>query len=299
MSRPDARFTVAICTRNRPAQLAETLDALDRLDGPLPPIVVVDQSDEEDPQLVERAARSAHLDLLRDDGRGLCRARNFAHDLVSSEWIVYLDDDCWPEPDWAIELERAIEAAGEADYISGEIGECRHFEGDYLPVSTLHIDREERLRGRWVLPWAVGIGACMAIRQNAVSEVGGFDERIGPGVPDFPCADDMDFNYRFTKLGRTVLRTPKVRSIHHQWRPPGDLRRHYGVYLAGHSGFAIKHLKSGDPVGGAWLWILGLLDVMRLFASAARRRSRFRLSIAIAKLQALSVATAKAMVRSW
>ena len=291
-------FTVAVCTRNRPAHLEETLAAVDRLDGGTVPVVVVDQSDDVDPQLAQRQA-SHRLDVVRDSGRGLSRARNLAWRQANSEWVAFLDDDCRPERDWAVELRRAIAAHPDVGLVSGEIVQGEYSAEDYLPVSILHVPREQRLHGRWTLPWKVGIGACTVVRRDVLVGLGGFDERLGAGVPDFPASEDMDFNYRFTRSGGTALLTPRVRSVHDQWREAADLAGHFDAYMTGWTGFAVKQIRCGDVAGGIWLWFWGAWDVARLFASAARRRSPFRLKIAVRKLRALVTATRRALRRSW
>ena len=65
--------TVAVCTRDRPAELAVTLDALEREAAAGLEVLVVDQSDRGG-----GLARRDEVRVIRDDGRGLSRARNVA-----------------------------------------------------------------------------------------------------------------------------------------------------------------------------------------------------------------------------
>jgi glycosyltransferase involved in cell wall biosynthesis len=53
-----ADFTVAICTRNRPDQVRATLAALAAQTDPRFPLLVVDQSDEVDPEVAAVLARA-------------------------------------------------------------------------------------------------------------------------------------------------------------------------------------------------------------------------------------------------
>jgi hypothetical protein len=69
--------------------------------------------------------------------------------------------------------------------------------------------------------------------------------------------------------------------------------------MLGWCGFAIKHLRRGDVLGGLWLWALGLQDALRMLGSAGRRRSRLRLDVALWKLRGLARGTARALTRRW
>ena len=60
----------------------------------------MDQSDDDDAWLAERDRTDARLTVIRDDERGLSRARNVGWQRAEADWLVYLDDDCIPEPGW-------------------------------------------------------------------------------------------------------------------------------------------------------------------------------------------------------
>jgi len=122
---------------------------------------------------------------------------------------------------------------------------------------------------------------------------------LGAGPTLFPSAEDMDFNYRLLRAGGVAFVTPRVRARHEQWRAPHELGQHLGGYMEGWSGFAMKHLRSGDLLGGLWLWHWGLRDTARMFGSAAKRRSLLRLRIAAYKAAGLARGTWRGAWRSW
>ncbi len=298
MSRP---FTVAICTRDRGALLASTLDALDVQEGGTPQVVVVDQSDPPDAPLAARAERSDWLTVVGGGtGGGLSRARNVAWRWIRSEWIVYLDDDAIPDPDWSRELALALRLHAEADLVTGHVYDPNAGVGeDYLTVSAQAVEHERVRSGRWTRPWDVGLGICMALRRSVIVDLGGWDERLGAGAPRFGAADDMDFNYRLLRAGGIGYATPRVRLAHAQWRRSDELVTLYARYMLGWTAFAMKHLKTGDVAGGLWLWALGAQDALRMTASAVRRRSRLRARVARAKLYALAVGTVEGLRADW
>jgi GT2 family glycosyltransferase len=274
------KFEVVICTRNRPARLAEALAALDRQPFRGFAVTVIDQSDDFDGHLDRQQAMDPNLAVILDPGRGLSRSRNIGWRHATAEWVAFVDDDCLAEPDWAEQLQRELVAHPEADFLSGHVGAHNIPDEDYVPVATHAVDDERRYCGRWTPPHRLG-------------------ERLGPGIVDFPAADDMDFNYRFLRAGGVAYLSPQVRVFHDQWRTKEELGPLLRGYMAAHCGFSMKHLRTGDVVGGAWLWGLGLNDLLHMVASGLRRRSRFRLRLAWWKLRGLITGTRKGMAVTW
>jgi hypothetical protein len=90
-----------------------------------------------------------------------------------------------------------------------------------------------------------------------------------------------------------------VRAHHAQWRAPDEVVALFAGYMASWAGFAVKHMRSGDRLAGAWLWSYGLRDAARMLASAARHRSPLRLRIARAKLIGLVRGTRDGFRTSW
>ncbi len=293
-------FTVVICTRNRPGQLQEALAALDAQVDQCFDVVVVDQSDAPDERLERRAVQDRRLRHIPDAGRGLSRARNVAWRQTTAAWLVFVDDDCLPERDWSEQLTECFVAHPEAAYVSGTVlGHNRAHGVEGLEYSVFPVERPQLLSGRWIWPQRLGFGVCHAVRRSMIDTVGGWDERLGPGVPEFPASDDMDFNFRLLRAGGTAYLTPAVRSHHDQWRTSTEMADLFEGYMASWAGFAIKTLRTGDPLGGLWLWGYGMADTLRMVASAAKHRSRFRLRVAGKKARGLGRGTAAALGRRW
>lgn len=294
---PEPDFTVVICTRDRRAQLARALGALGEQSWNGFSVTVIDQST---PPVGRLNAGAIPVKVICDAGRGLSRAGNIGWRDARTEWVVFLDDDCVAEPGWAAAMHRALAKHPEASVVSGAVLEHDPPDaGDYLRVSVFEVGAEELRSGRWTRPWHIGLGACLAVRRAALEQLGGFDERLGPGRTDFPAAGDMDFNYRFLRSGGIAFVTPRPRVLHEQWRKPADLGRLYRGYMAAWCGFAMKHLRRGDVAGGIWLWGIGLVDAGRMLASGVRRRSLLRVRVGASKVLGLAVGTARGLVRSW
>jgi GT2 family glycosyltransferase len=288
-----ATVAVVVCTRDRPAQLARTLAAL-RGQGAVPgfELLVVDQS-------AVPYEGGDGVRVVADRGTGLSRARNVAARLTDARWLAFVDDDCRPEPGWARALADELAADPPAAMVCPHVGAGPVPAGDYVEVTTFPVERAVLRRGRRVHPGRLGFGACTVVRREVALALGGWDERLGPGAPDFPAADDMDFNYRLLRAGHAALLTPRPRAVHEQWRTAAELPALHAGYLSAWCGFACKHLKSGDARGGVWLLTIAAVDVADMLASAVRRRSLLRARIAAAKLRGMLVGTARGLARSW
>jgi GT2 family glycosyltransferase len=295
-------YVVIICTRDRPAQLGETLDALARQAASGFRTVVVDQSDAVSEMLRRREAEDPALTVIHDHGRGLSRGRNVAWRATSEPWLVFVDDDCVPEPDFTAALERALDGHPEVDMISGHVGARvgGSQRSDDLSFSSFEVLEEQTLSGRWTHPSRIGFGVCFAVRRTTVDRLGGWDERLGPGVPDFPAADDMDFNFRLLSSGGAAYLTPLIRSQHDQWRSRPEVVALYAGYTAAWAGLAVKVLRSGRPAAAVWLWWGGGPRFAgRMLLSGIRRRSRFRVRVALRSAHALVDGTRRALRRCW
>lgn len=296
MSETTTTLTVAVCTRGRPDKVRATLDALDRGAAEVP-LIVVDQGDEPSRELAARAEGDARLRVIHDDGRGLSRARNIASRAADGEWIAFVDDDCLVTPDFAAALIAEIRAHPEADWIAGDVaGDAGP--GDLPLVTTFPVDRPLVRRGGRTMPGAIGFGVLFCVRRAKAVALGGWDERLGPGVPDFPAADDMDFNYRLLRAGGTAVLSPTVKAVHDQWRSAEQVVELQHGYSRAWAGFACKHLRRGD-LNALRLLAWGAVDVLDMAASAVRRRSALRARIALAKLAGLAEGVALGLRRRW
>jgi GT2 family glycosyltransferase len=298
MSESTPTLTVAVCTRGRPDKVRATLDALDS-GAPGVPLLVIDQGAAPDSVLAERAGIDARLRVLHDDGRGLSRARNLALAAAESEWIAFADDDCLVAEDFGAALLAEIAAHPTADWIAGDVRAGRADSvGDLPPVTTFPVERPLIRRGGRTLPGAIGFGVLFCVRRSTAARLGGWDERLGPGVPDLPAADDMDFNHRLLRSGATAVLSPAVRAVHDQWRTPDEVVELQRGYSRAWAGFACKHLGHGSG-GGLRLWAWGVVDILDMAASAADHRSPLRARIALAKLRGLMEGTALGLRRRW
>lgn len=235
---PLPRASVVIASRNRPRMLRETIGSI--LSGEKLPaeIVVVDQSDVPDPEVASLGDGRCPITYVLSTARGLSVARNEAARRAASEVLVFADDDMYATPTWLGSLLRAFAEAGERSVVTGRVtaGEP---EIAHAPVPA-HVARDTPAVYQGRLDTDVLAGGNIAISRAALEEVGGWDERMGPGGR-FPAAEDNDLGLRLLANGYRIVYAPEAELVHRAWRSRGGglaLRWQYG---RGKGGFYGKH----------------------------------------------------------
>jgi GT2 family glycosyltransferase len=103
-----AGISVCICTRNRPDELARTLESVRASSRPVDQVVVSDDSqDSATRELIE--TRFPEVTYTTGPRRGLGANRNVAADRATGEFVLFLDDDCLLDERW---VERALARLG-------------------------------------------------------------------------------------------------------------------------------------------------------------------------------------------
>jgi GT2 family glycosyltransferase len=163
-------------------------------DGSLQPHVrgILDKARSNDPRI-----RVSH----RDSNGGIVQASNDALEMARGEFIALLDHDDELSPDALAQVDQAIRATPEADYV--------YSDEDKIGADGLHYDTfykpdwsPERLRTQMY--------TChlSVLRRSLVEQVGGFDA-------DFEGSQDWDLVLKVTERSRAVAHVPKV--LYH-WR---------------------------------------------------------------------------------
>jgi len=251
---PAGGITVAVCTRGRPAMASACVGRILQCDPAPLEIVVIDQSDDAKTRLLLGSLPRGRppVRVIPTPSRGLSRARNIALVQARGELLAFTDDDCLPRRDWVGAVGKAFERWPEADCVTGPA----------LPETTEELDERAAAVTTWnppgpVLhrgvkePSAVGGGFNMTFRRDSLLRLGGFDERLGPGVP-LGCADDTDILHRLLRRGGVVAYTPGAVVSHEAWRDAPEQARTDRRYALSRGGWAALALRSGDP------WPLGL-----------------------------------------
>jgi histidinol-phosphate phosphatase family protein len=201
-------FDIVVPTIGRPT-LGDLLDALGTGRGPRPrQVILVDDRPRPRRPLLEReapAALAGRVVVVRGAGRGPAAARNVGWRRGGARWVVFLDDDVRPEPDWAARLAGDLAAA--APDVAGVQGRIRvPLAADRRPT-----DWERNVRGLERARWAT---ADMAYRRGVLAAVGGFDERFRRAY-----REDADLALRVMAAGWRLA--TGTRLVEHPARPAG------------------------------------------------------------------------------
>jgi GT2 family glycosyltransferase len=135
----------------------------------------------------------------------------------------------------------------------------------------------------------------MAVRRDALQQVGGFDELLGAGA-HFPGSEEGDLFDRLLAAGWRGRYEPTARGWHDQWRDRQRtiLRLDYG-YGRGRGARLAKLVRTDRArarvVGREYVWEWGLVQV----AKHARARDRFLSAVAVARLAGLLVGFVRAI----
>jgi GT2 family glycosyltransferase len=188
-------------TRDRPEHLARCVAALRADLGPDDELLVVDS-----------ASRTRIAGALRCELPGAARARNAGWRAAGHELVAFVDDDVEVLPGWATAMTTALAGAA---WVAGAVGVPAGQEDRERPVAvtTLTVPTRLTLASRGTL----GASANLGVRRSALDQVGGFDERLGPGTWT-RAAEDLDLLDRLLAAGHDGWFEPAARAAHDQWR---------------------------------------------------------------------------------
>ncbi len=231
-------LTVVVCTHERPEDLVRCLRALSGQTTRGFETIVVDNAPVTG--RTRRVADAAGVRYLREDRRGLNRARNAGMRAASAQLIAYTDDDAVPAPGWVSAIVRTLRQDG----VSGMAGAVRPLELEtaaqrlferYLGGEAGRRHQNVRRRFGPEFPGAaagkVGAGANMAFRRRELVRLGGFDEAFDAGMPT-RSGGDTEIFARFLDAGFHLVYEPDAEILHRHRRSRAELRQQlfgYGV----------------------------------------------------------------------
>jgi succinoglycan biosynthesis protein ExoM len=222
---------ICVSTYRRPEQLAYLLDAIaalhfEAVPAPRFDVVVVNNDAESSVEHVLDRARMKlgdRLHGLEEPKRGIPQSRNRALQKARSlgaDYLAFLDDDEWPEPDW---LEQLIKGA--------QLHDAALVQGMVIPTFMTSppswvVDSGLFDGGRDELKLVKGQALTYAatnnllVRADVVAKVGGFDEWWGTQG-----GDDTEFTLRASRYGFSIVWWPDA--VVHEWIAPDRMTRRW------------------------------------------------------------------------
>jgi len=212
--------SIVICSHNRSADVSECLGTLIPQIGCQAEVILVDSAS--DPKNKAQMAKLAVLypavKLTRVDQPGHSLARNRGVFLAVGDWVVFLDDDAVPFPDWLAKLLTAVAAASPTQVVIGGGIYPRWPDG----VSGEHLSKRWKMflslaeadrPGSVTDGYAVN-GANYAIRRHVLLDIGGFSEKLGRVGGSLISGDDCLVTKRVLDAGLAASFDPAFKVYH-------------------------------------------------------------------------------------
>jgi glucosyl-dolichyl phosphate glucuronosyltransferase len=212
--------SIVICSHNRSADVSECLEALMPQIGAEAEVILVDSASDSknEAEMAKLTILYPAVNLTRVDRPGLSLARNRGVHLSAGDWVVFLDDDAVPFPDWLEKLLATVTAASPTQAVIG---------GGIYPRWPANMSGEH-LGKRWKMflslaegdrPGSVADGyavngANYAIRRHVLLDIGGFSEKLGRVGSSLISGDDCLVTEKVLDAGLAAGFDPAFKVYH-------------------------------------------------------------------------------------
>ena len=251
--------TVAVCTHERPVELARCLASILRSTERAEEIIVVDNAPTSSATR-DVVAGFEGVRYVCEPRKGLSAARNAALAAAACDVVAFADDDVTVHPEWVRRIRRSF-ADPSVMVVTGlvlpaelETEAQRIFEQDlqffHQGYRRRRFDSDffQRTRSKGVPVWSIGAGANMAIRRAAFELGYRFDTRLGPGVFG-GCGEDSEYWYRLLHDGWSCIYEPAICVSHYHRRDLPALRQLVYEYMKGHVAALILQFRKTREIG--------------------------------------------------
>jgi glycosyltransferase involved in cell wall biosynthesis len=215
-------YTVALCTHDHADRLVRTLADVRELRLPEAPweLLIIDNAcSDATPSLLARQTWPAgwNVRVVREEKLGLSNARNCALREAHGDYLIFVDDDETPDPEWLQAFERLIKDHA-PDAFGGRIEVL--FEGvrprwltDDLLGFLGQLNRAETTVAL-TQPNTSFNGGNFGFRRTVCETVGAFDPVLGRKGGDNTGGEEVDFYRRLLAGGFKVWWTPDAVIFH-------------------------------------------------------------------------------------
>lgn len=224
--------SIIVSTKNRSKYLIPFLNSLnDLVSARKYEIIIVDNASDDDTSGVLASytwSTETKITLLNEPRAGLSNGRNAGIDAAIGDVLIFIDDDCYPQPtfvdDWMVTFENInIQFAG---------GRILLFDSTDAAVTIQTQSYITNFDSGMFVPPGFLHGANMAIRRNALEKFGGFDVNLGAGT-EAKAGEDTEIIQRICSAGGEGIYDPRPTVYHHHRRKYGtnieELYRNYDV----------------------------------------------------------------------
>lgn len=271
--------TLIVCTRERPAAIANCLASVAEVAAEAPQIrielILVDNSPGGGAAPVFEAMEAPpHLAprFVHEPMQGLARARNAALRAARGAIMACTDDDCRLQHGYFEGLVTAFAQQPGPAVMGGlvELGDARDIE-----YTVRHGDSHERFHRRLV-PGGFLLGCNLAFNRAAFEQIGLFDPRFGAGGV-FRSAEDTDYLIRAYEAGVPVIYSPGFAVSHFHGRSTrAAIQAVHADYNFGNGALLAKHMRSSPWLGRQFGWLVR--GCLREFVTGRRFDTKLGLS---------------------
>jgi GT2 family glycosyltransferase len=265
---------VAVCTRDRPEDLARCLDALAELRYPALELLVVDNAPAtRDAEGVVAARPGVRYAVEPRPGLGWARNRALAE--ATGEILAFTDDDVVVDAGWVEALATVFREDAEAGAVTGLVvpleletqaqrlfEEYRSFGRGGERIRAAMPRGSGPVAARYGLTGSFGAGANMAFRRRVLDELGGFDPCLGAGTPSRG-GEDLEMYFRVLKAGHALVYQPAAVVSHRHRRQMyalfGQIRDHGISFSSYVVRSALAYPDERWALARLWVWWLAKL----------------------------------------
>ncbi len=215
-------ISVILCTYNRVAVLAETLESFAAqrgADEPSVELLIVDNNSSDDTRKVteRHIASYPNTRYVFEAQPGLSHARNTGISESRGEIAVFVDDDVYFDPGWLCAVIDCFEKRPEAAAMGGRSEPI--FEAgrpSWLSDEMLMIYGDTRLgdQARWMVPPEQPFGLNMAFRREVFEKIGFFDPSLGRIGKKLLSNEEKDYFHRLARASLKVWYDPDALLFH-------------------------------------------------------------------------------------
>ncbi len=183
-------------------------------------------------------------EIIVERRKGVSIAKNVGIMAAKHEIVALTDDDCVCEPEWVEKLVEEYE--GDVGCVTG--GSFPTREGLWPAATNWYpVRRVSKGGSSFFPPWWIGAGNNISLRKEVITDIGLFDEELGPGTR-YRGAEDLDVLYRMMNAGFDVVYTPEAIIRHEPLDTRSQVRTMMYGYRVGLGAFIAKHRYSAEAI---------------------------------------------------
>lgn len=206
-----------ICTRNRAESVVATIESVLANSYPDFEVILIDQStDHATANASKRFRRDQRFRYVHSASLGKGRALNVGLAHANGQIVVMTDDDCTVPPNFIQVMAEVFDKSAQIAVAFCNVEPAPHNEQEGFIPSYMR-QGDKLVRSMWGMVGAIAMGAGMALRRDAIMQMGGFDEYVGPGSV-LRSGDDHDIAMRALAYHFWVYKTADVAVVHHGFR---------------------------------------------------------------------------------